>query len=353
MTMSRFLNGAEASRQYGVLAGHYAASLLWADPLADAAAEALQPFRDAWWPMVVRALDAGIDRMSDAPPALGALLAALPPEPAPDFWASMEAGRAAIARTGNSAALIVQCASLVVANWLPPAKRISSRHQSSHRLAQTGDWWIKLHKPGSLRREAAGYRATLQLRLSNAFLRRDGRVSGEWDRRAQGEPVNQSDLFFQVSAFTAIVLDGLYRMGYRLTQAEKDGYYAFWRHAAAVLGLNKTWLEMIDAERCGQFWKMWLLVNPPPDAETKALAQQAVDELATAGGGFAFFDRALLSGTTHWLLGRDVAQGLGMTNGSMTYLLPALYPPVAFLSQRLGGSRERRLTRTIAALTGS
>lgn len=351
MTMSRFLNGAEASRQYGVLAGHYAASLLWADPLADAAADALQPLGASWWPMVLKSLDAGAGTLPDAPPALTELFAALPPEPTSDQWAAMESGRAAIARTGNSAALIVQCTSLAIDGWSPPTG--TSSQQAVRRLAETGDWWSKLHAPGGLRRGAEGYKATLHTRLSNAFRRRAMHDTGTWDRRAWGEPVNQADLFVQVSAFTTVMLEGLYRMGYRLTQAEEDGYYAFWRHAAAVLGLHKTWLGMIDAEPCGQFWKMWLLVNPPPEAEAKARVNRMLDELARAGGAAAFVDRALLSGMTHWLLGRDVAQGLGLPNGPMTYLLPVLYPPTSFLSQRLGGSRERRLARTVAALARS
>lgn len=351
MTMSRFLNGAEASRQYGVLAGHYAASLLWADPLADAAADALQPLGESWWPMVLKALDAGAGTMPDTPPALAALLAALPPEPTADQWTAMDEGRAAIARTGNSASLIVQSASLAIDGWSPPMG--TSSQQAIRRLAETCDWWLKLHAPGGLRRGAEGYKATLHLRLSNAFRRRAVRDTGRWDRRAWGEPINQGDLFVQVSAFTAVMLEGLHRMGYRLTQAEKDGYYVFWRHAAAVLGLHKTWLGMIDAERCGQFWKMWLLVNAPPDADAKARAERTLDELAQAGGAAAFLDRALMSGMTHWLLGRDVAQGLGMPKGLMTYLLPAIYPPTSFLSQRLGGSRERRLARTVAALASS
>ena len=56
MSKSRFLNGAEASRRHGVLAGTYAASIMHADPLADAAVEALHPFHGRWWPMALKAV---------------------------------------------------------------------------------------------------------------------------------------------------------------------------------------------------------------------------------------------------------------------------------------------------------
>lgn len=356
MTKSRFLNGAEASRQFGVLAGHYAASLTWDDPLADAAVEALHGFHGSWWPMVLKALDEGVEKVSDAPAELGALIASLPPEPTPEQWAAMAAGSAAVARTGNAAGLVLQCASLMVDYWSPPfAKPLTLTgtlmQQTTHRLAQTGAWWIQLHKPGGLRRSADGYRTTLHVRLIHAFVRRMARGSGVWDREAWGEPINQGDLFFQVVGFTTVMLDSLHRMGYRLTQAEKDGYYAFWRHTAAVLGLHKTWLASINAEDCSRFWKLWMLTNPGPDAETKALAKQTLDTLADAAGGLRSFNHAFLSGMTHWLLGREIARGLGVPNGPMTYLLPAIYPLISFVSQKLGGSRERRLVRALDTLS--
>ena len=77
MSKSRFLNGAEASRRHGVLAGIYAAALMHADPLADAAVEAPHPFHGRWWPMVLKALEEGIAAVPDAPSELAALIASL------------------------------------------------------------------------------------------------------------------------------------------------------------------------------------------------------------------------------------------------------------------------------------
>lgn len=351
MSKSRFLNGAEASRRYGVLAGAYAASLMRADPLADAAAEALHPFHGAWWTMVLKALDEGIEKVPDAPPELVALIASLPPEPTEEAWARMEAGSAAVTRTGSAAGLVLQCASLMVDYWSPPvAKPLTLTgalmDQTAHRLAQTGAWWVQLHKPGGLRRGADGFRTTLHVRLIHAFVRRMARGSGVWDREAWGEPINQGDLFFQVVGFTRVMLESLFRMGYRLTPEEQEGYYAFWRHTAAVLGVHGNWLPSINAEDCRNFWPMWILTNPPPDADTRALAKQTLDVLARAGGGLTGFNRAILSGLTHWLLGREIGNGLGIPSGPMTYLV-RVYWPMAWLSQWTGGSKERRLARAI------
>lgn len=351
MTKSRFLNGAEASRQYGVLAGTYAASLMWDDPPADAAAEALHAFPGNWWPMVLKVLDEGVDKVPDAPPELAALIASLPPEPSADEWAAMEAGAAAIARTGDSAGLVLQCASLMTDYWSPPAAKpllLSSTmtQQPMHRFAQTAAWWIEVHRPGGMRRSADGFKTTLQMRLIHAFVRRMARRSGAWDRAACGEPVNQGDLFFQVVCFTKVMIDGLARMGRGLSAAEKEGYYAFWRYTASVLGLRKTYLAMINHEECSRFWHLWLLTNPPPDAETIALAKQTLD--AFAGGGTLGFRHAFLRATTYRLFGWEVGQGLKLPWSQLYHLLPIIY-----LLSRMwgGGDRNANLQRAIASLS--
>lgn len=349
MSKSRFLNGAEASRQYGVLAGTCAASLMWDDPLADDAAEALHRFPADWWPMVLKALDEGIDRVPGAPPELGALLASLPSEPTAEQWTAMDAGVAAIARTGGGAGLVLQCASLLTDFWSPPAARplllaSTMTRQTVNRFAQTAAWWIEIHRPGGMRRKADGFKATLRLRLIHAFMRRLARGSGAWDRAAWGEPVNQGDLFFRVICFSKAMVDGLERMGHRLGAAEKDGYYAFWRHTAAVLGLHKTYVEMINPEDCSRFWHLWLLTNPPPDSETAALARQTLDALA---GGASGFRHAFLRATTYKLFGWEVGQGLKLPWTQQYHLVPVLY----LLSRLSGGDRDAGLQRAIASLS--
>lgn len=346
MIKSRFLNGAEASRQYGVLAGTYAASLMWDDPLADAAAEALHASHGSWWPMVLKALDEGVDKVPGAPSELAALLASLPPEPIAEQWASMDAGVAAIARTGDSAGLVLQCASLIDYCSPPAVKPLllanKMTKQPMHRFAQTATWWMQVHRPGGMRRSGDGFKATLQVRLINAFVRRIARGSGAWDRAAWGEPINQGDLFFQVVSLTRVMIDGLERMGRGLSAAEKEGYYAFWRHTASVLGLHKTYLAMINPEECSRFWHLWLLTNPPPDAETIALAKQALDAFAGRGA----FRHSFLRATTYRLLGWEAGQGLKLPWSQLYHLLPVFY----LLSRVSGGDRDAKLQRAIASL---
>ena len=347
MSKSRFLNGAEASRRHGVLAGTYAAALMHADPLADAAVEALHPFHGRWWPMVLKALEEGIAAVPDAPSELAALIGSLPPEPNPEEWEKMERGSAAVARAGDSAGLVLQCASLMIDYWSPPAMKPlvmtgTLKQNTVHRLAQTGAWWIELHRPGGLRARQDGYKTTLHVRLIHAFVRRMIRGSGAWDRAAWGEPINQGDLFFQVVGFSKLMIDSLQRMGYRFTAEEKDGYYLFWRHVAALLGVEKTLLPYVNENDCGRYWDLWMLTNPGPDAEGIALAATTLEALAGVGHPSAPMRRLqlwMLRGATYWLLGWEVGQKLQVPWTQAGHWLPLVYKPAVRISEALARGR--------------
>lgn len=363
MTRSRLLNGAEASRRFGALSGTYAASLMWVDPLADAAAEALHPFHERWWSIVLDLLERGDGGASDTPAELRALIASLPPEPTAAQWAAMDAGSGAVARAGSRASVVLQCASLLTFCWSPAAARPFAVNGSvlqhpGDRFALTGWWWMALHKPGGMRRAREGYKATLRVRLIHAFLRRMAGGSGQWDRAAFGEPLNQGDLFQGVVALSWLMIDGLQRIGRGLSHDEKEGYYAFWRHTAAVLGLHKTYVDMVNARDCESFWNLWMLTNAGPDGEAVARARALLDVLADAAGGNGTvrrLRRSMLNAAVHQLLGRDIGDRLEIprTPVAVALLRPLVAGDVAGrladVVDNLGKARTANAARTDAS----
>jgi hypothetical protein len=362
MQPSRFVNGTEARRRFGALAEIYAASLTRADPLADAATEALHLFHGQWWPMTLQALEQGIGAVANAPPELRALLQSLPPAPTEEMWQSMEAGSAALARTGESAGIALQCAALMIDYWSPPFTKPllltgSLMRHTAHRMAQTGAWWIELHAPRGLRPDQDGYKTTLHVRMVHSFVRRMAGHSGVWDSAAWGKPINQGDLFFQVVGFTKLMLDSLERMGYRFTAAEKEGYYAFWRGVSSVLGIDAPLLPLVNEADCGRFWDLWMLTNPGPDGDGVALAAQTLETLAQLGTNGTMLRKLqlrFLQGATRWLLGPHIADGLGVPRSLLADLVPAFYRPAVQLSEwlsHLGGHRrEYAVARAIHRL---
>jgi hypothetical protein len=363
MIPSRYVHAGEASARFGALAHIYAASLMRSDPAADALIEALHRMhRGAWWPIVLTALDIGIESVDGAPAELRAFIAGLPPEPTPPEWEAIEVGAAAVARTGFRAGRALHCAALMVDYWSSAFSKpleITGQllQRTAQRLLQTGAWWIQVHEPGGLSRERDGFKTTLHVRLIHASVRRMALASGVWDTPAWGLPVNQGDLLFQVVGFTWLFLRSLERMGYRISDDEKAAYYTFWRYLAALMGIDRELLPLINEVECARFWELWLLTNPGPDVGSVELAHASLKALAKMIGGGALSRRIqfpILCGTSRWLLGKHICDGLKIPRTIWSHILPVTYRPVGQLSELISRvrneDRSRVAVRSIAQL---
>ena len=363
MNPSRYLRAQEASAHFGTLAQIYAASLMRSDPVADGLLEALhRTHKGAWWPAVLGALDDRIESVAGAPAELRAFIAALPPEPSPHDWDLIGQGSAAVARTRFAAGRALHCAALMVDYWSSAFSKSLQmtgqlRRRTAQRLLQTGAWWIQVHEPGGLRRDRDGFKTTLHVRLIHASVRRMALASGAWDAAAWGSPINQGDLFFQVVGFTWLFLRSLERMGYRISDDEKAAYYTFWRYLAALMGVERELLPLINEVECARFWELWLLTNPGPDAGSAELAHASLKALAKMIGGRALsgpLQFPILCGTSRWLLGKEICDGLKIPRTIWSHILPLTYRPAVQFSELISRvsseDRSRAAARSIAQL---
>jgi hypothetical protein len=363
MIPSRYLRAQEASARFGTLAQIYAASLMRSDPVADALIDALHRASGrAWWPVVLSALNDGIEPPGTGRAELRAFIAAVPPEPSAQERQLIEQGSAAVARTGFRAGRALQCASLMVDYWSsafskPLEMTGELRQRTRQRLLRTGAWWIQVHKAGGLRRGRDGFNTTLHVRLIHASVRRMAFLSRAWDTAAWGTPINQGDLLFQVVGFTWLFLRSLARMGYRISDDEKAAYYAFWRYLAALMGLERELLALINEVECARVWELWLLTNPGPDAGSSELAHASLKALAEIIGSGALGRRIqfpILCGTTRWLLGKEICDDLKIPRTLWSHILPLTYRPALQLSELMSTlrneDRPRAARRSIAQL---
>jgi hypothetical protein len=363
MIPSRYLHAQQASTRFGPLAEIYAASLMRSDPVADALVEALyRTAGRAWWPVVLRAVNEETDSAGGATAELRGFIAALAPEPSSQDWDLIERGSAAVARTGFRAGRALQCAALMVDYWSsalskPLEMTGELRRRTRQRLLQTGAWWVQVHKPGGMRRERDGFNTTLHVRLIHASVRRMALTSGAWDTAAWGLPINQGDLFFQVVGFTWLFLRSLERMGYRISDDERAAYYTFWRYLAALMGVERELLPLINETDCARFWELWLLTNPGPDEGSAELAHASLKALAQIISNGELARRVqfpILCGTSRWLLGREICDDLKIPRTIWSHILPLTYRPAVQFSELIGRlrreDRSRAAARSIAHL---
>jgi hypothetical protein len=108
----------------------------------------------------------------------------------------------------------------------------------SRRMMETAQFVIDVMAPGAFDAGGTGIVAALKVRLIHASIRYFIRKRGGWDTTVYGEPINQQDMAGTLMSFSAMVLNGLKKMGIRLTPDEEEGYFHCWRVTGHLVGLD-------------------------------------------------------------------------------------------------------------------
>jgi hypothetical protein len=131
-----------------------------------------------------------------------------------------------------------------------------------------------------MRHGAAGYVATLQVRMLHAHMRRLVRGRG-YDEAAYGAPINQVDLARTWMDFTITAYRAEAIMGFDLNAAEQDSLYRYWWYIAHVLGIDARLVEGIaNNDQAQRVDDLLQAVTGPPAPESAALAHATLSAIA-------------------------------------------------------------------------
>lgn len=279
---SRYVRLHQARERYGSRVDRLGSFLTEGDPLADAAVDALSahpaPVRQA---MVDRALGEGIDAVPEAPEALRALFAQLDRVP---FWVDperLDRGGAAFLRSGLLGGMVLGAYSLVAGYCSPAGNKplaFSGRlsQDAPRRLAETGRFVQAVSTPGGMRRFGEGFKAMVKVRLVHASVRRMLARSPRWNAPAWGVPINQYDMSGTTLLFSYIVLDGLDKMGFQLSEEERADFMHLWRYGGYLIGVDDELRCATEAE-AKALWDLLSTTQAPPDDDSRALAHALLD----------------------------------------------------------------------------
>jgi len=273
---TRYVNLGAARLRHGERVDRFGAFLTQGDPPADAAIDALaslpRAHRDA---LVDRCLSLGIAHVPEAPPALTAFFHLVEHVP---FWVDfdrVERGGRAFLRSGMLGGIVLGSFSLVVGYCSPAGNKplaLSGRFakDGARRLAETSRFVQALSLPGGLRRGAEGYRAMIKVRLMHAAVRRWLTRSPDWHAADWGAPINQVDMAGTALLFSLAVLEGLDRLGYRTSAAEREDLLHLWRYGAHLLGVDAE-LHCASEGDARALWDLLTMTQEPPDEDSVAL----------------------------------------------------------------------------------
>jgi hypothetical protein len=261
-------------------------ALVTGDPLADAVVDEIRSGR----PGVHVALDAGVRHglasLSDAPPAVAALLASTETRPASVDDELVDHGSAPFFSVPNpvhmvslsAGALVRVYESPSIATVLATTGRLLDGAQ--RRLEETGKWLMAQMLPGALRPGQPGYIATLQVRMLHAHMRCLARTRG-YDEAAFGAPINQVDLARTWMDFTVTSYGFEEMIGYGYTASELTTLYRYWQFAANLLGIDHRLVEGIsDNEQARRVADLFQAVTGPAIEESGTLATATINAVS-------------------------------------------------------------------------
>jgi mpaB/rubber oxygenase-like protein len=334
MIPTRFRNLERARQLHGDRADRLAAFLLRCDPPADEAIEAMASMPPGrGWALLKRSIAQGVESVPEAPGPLRELFRELERVPAWVDWATVDRGGALLMRSGPFGGLVLGTAGLVYGYSSPGGNKplIASgalNHAVGRRLGETSRFVQATCSPGGLRRQGAGFDATVRVRLMHAQVRRLLRTSGRWQTEAWGEPLNQHDMASTSMLFSIAVIDGLRKLGFRPGAAEIDDYMHLWRYSGHLMGVDPEVLPTCESD-ARRLWSLVELTEGDPDDDSRALTRTLLE--APLGAAHTPAERRRAARAVEVartfcraLVGDRLADQLAVPRSHLRHVLPAL-----------------------------
>ncbi|MEM6299475.1 MAG: oxygenase MpaB family protein, partial [Bacteroidota bacterium] len=158
-----------------------------------------------------------------------------------------------------------------------------------------------------------GWLSILKVRLMHAAVRVKIGQHTNWDTKKWGEPINQEDMTGTLISFSLIVLMGLRKLGYTVTEREAEVYFQRWQMIGAKLGLQQ---EMLPKTRAQAFRLAKCIEkrHMRPSEAGKSLNQVLIKESERSAQGQ--LPKGYISALMRYLLGEKVAHCVGLNESS-------------------------------------
>lgn len=354
MTPTRFRDSPQIRAVHGPRVDRLARALSRTDPLADAVIVAFRELPPGvGWSQVQRAASTGIEHVPEAHPAIRGLFEQVEQRP---FWVDHEVlARAGelLLRAGPFGGLVLGLRSLPYGYASPGGNKPLAfsgrlREQAPRRLMETARFVHAVSRPGAMDLGGDGYQITLKVRLMHAQVRRLILDSGRWDATRWGAPINQHDQLATTLLFSVVVIDGLRRLGFEFEADETNAFVHLWRYVGWLMGTEAELLPETEPEGLA-LGDLILSTQDPPDDDSRALTKALLDFGLQAARTPLEKKRVELSqpfsrAVAHHLLGRQLADGLGIERSALSSVLPLVRRSVGLLERfRVRSTTAHRL----------
>jgi hypothetical protein len=114
------------------------------------------------------------------------------------------------------------------------------------RIVDTSRWWRAVTAPGGLEPGAAGFTASLRVRVVHALVNRHLEADPTWDWALRGVPINQYDQASTLGVFSTSFLLHLRLLGVRVPRADAAAVMHLWSYVGWLMGVDEAWLPRTE-----------------------------------------------------------------------------------------------------------
>jgi ER-bound oxygenase mpaB/B'/Rubber oxygenase, catalytic domain len=267
---------------------------------------------EARGPTAIDHLRRGLFHYEAAEDALPAEAASFIAEPVEGVQKDIGRGQTLFQELGPEVLLILGCYSLPAAYAATRGARVLAQtgfltEDTDRRLGETSQMVVDVMTTSGLEPGGAGIWAARKVRLMHAAIRHLvlARHDLRWDTERDGIPINQEDLAATLMTFSYLVVTGLRRLGFWVSNDEAEEYLAAWKAVGRLMGVLPE-LIPVDFDEAGELTETIEARQVAPGDVGRGLTKAllAVLDAKTAPGVPAALMRRMLPGA--------VCDGLGV-----------------------------------------
>ncbi len=149
------------------------------------------------------------------------------------------------------------------------------------RLKDTLEFWIHVTRENGLQLHSEAYQLIVRTRLMHSYARLTIKKKvPQWDYEKWGEPINHWDMIATYTGFSLVTMQGLKKLGIKISEQEELGVYHLWKYIGYLLGIPAEYLPENREQAVKQLY-LWSTLQPEGDEDSALLARALLDENLT------------------------------------------------------------------------
>lgn len=217
------------------------------------------------------------------------------------------------------------------------------------RLKDTLEFWVGVTRTDALKINSAAYQLIVRTRLMHSYARLSILEKIEdWNFEKWGMPINHWDMIATYTGFSLVFMQGLKKIGIKISEREELGVYHLWKYVGYLLGIPEQYLP--ENRQCAvEQLYLWSATQDGGTGDAQLLAKALLDEnLENTIYKFKFQRHLLLDlhKSMNWfMLDREVLNRLKIDKPKTGLIFPKLVCRANKISQNIHKNNKEKLVK--------